>query len=202
MLYAKLDTQHGELLIANAGHNYPVLLNGQVCELELSGMPLGVDEDSEYREVRASIEPGDIVVLYTDGVVEASAPDAQIYSYGRLEQMLRANAQLKPRALMAALLHELRAWNGTDQADDITMVIIRRRLARAGDELRSSAEDVLGHVRTAEIWAAAELPAPGAPAALWAARIPNIVSLAQNRFGRGLARELNAQLRLTLEEYR
>ncbi len=202
MLYAKLNTRHGELRIANAGHNYPVLLNGQVSELELSGLPLGVDDESAYREASACIEPGDIVVLYTDGVVEAGSLDGQLYSYARLEQMLQANAHLKPRALMAVLLHDLRAWNGSAQADDITMVIIRRRLARAGDELRSSAEDVLGPARAAELWAAAELPAPDAPAELWAARLPSIVGLAQGRFGRGLARELNAQLRLALEEYR
>ena len=63
MLYAMLDTQRGLLRIANAGHNYPVLINGHVSELELSGMPLGVDGDSEYDEATATLDYGDTVVL-------------------------------------------------------------------------------------------------------------------------------------------
>lgn len=202
MLYAKLHVQLGELRIANAGHNYPVLIDGRVSELELSGMPLGVDDESEYGEASAIIEPGVTVVLYTDGVIEADTPAGDIYGYDRLEQMLSAHAHLKPRALLAALLHELRGWSGGAQADDITVVIIRRRLAQVGAELRGIAADVLGAARAAEIWQALDLPEPGAPAATWAELVPALLSLAQARFGRGLARELNAQLRLVLEEYR
>jgi sigma-B regulation protein RsbU (phosphoserine phosphatase) len=73
MLYAVLDTQRGTLRMANAGHNYPLLINGQVSEVELSGLPLGVDGDSDYQEVSVIIGPGETVVFYTDGVVEASA---------------------------------------------------------------------------------------------------------------------------------
>ena len=201
MLYARLDTDRGLLHIANAGHNYPVLINNQVCELELSGLPLGVDDESEYAEISAVILPGDTVVLYTDGVVEASDPQGQIYGYDRLEQLLRAHAQLKPRALLAALLHELRAWSGNEQADDITMVIIRRRLACLGAELRGIAEDILGAERSCELWAILDLPSDDAPRAMWAERLPAMIGLAQSQYGRGLARELHGQLRLALEEY-
>src|SRR4029450_10390439 len=107
--------------MAKPGHTSPVLINGQVSEVELSGLPLGVDGDSDYDEASAVIHPGETVVLYTDGGVEASAPDGEIYGYERLERMLRDNACLKPRALLAALLHELRLWSDADQADDITM---------------------------------------------------------------------------------
>ena len=202
MLYAKLDTQGGLLKIANAGHNYPVFINGQVSELELSGLPLGVDDESEYEEASAVIHPGDTVVLYTDGVVEASGLDEEIYGYERLEQMLRANAHLKPRALLAALLHELRAWSGSEQADDITMVIIRRRLTLLSAELQSIAEDVLGAERSGQLWSAIGVPSGDAPKAAWLESLPQIISAAQSQFGRGLARELNGQLRLALEEYR
>lgn len=202
MLYAKLDTQGGLLKIANAGHNYPIFINGQVSELELSGLPLGVDDESEYEETSAVIHPGDTVVLYTDGVVEAaSGPDEEIYGYDRLEQMLRANAHLKPRALLGALLHELRTWSGSEQADDITMVIIRRRLAQLSAELRSISDDILGSERGKQLWEALELP-DDAPKSVWFENVPRIVSTAQSLFGRGLARELNGQLRLALEEYR
>jgi len=202
MLYARLDTQGGIINIANAGHNYPVLINGEVSELELSGLPLGVDDESEYAESSAVIHPGDTVVLYTDGVVEASNPNEEIFGYARLEQMLRANAHLKPRALLAALLHELRAWSGSEQADDITMVIIRRRLERLGAELRGVADDVLGVERSRQLWATLDLPSDDAAKAVWAECLPGLVATAQSQFGRGLARELHGQLRLALEEYR
>jgi sigma-B regulation protein RsbU (phosphoserine phosphatase) len=202
MLYAKLDTQRGALRVANAGHNYPVLINGQVSELELSGLPLGVDAESEYGEATAVIGHGDMIVLYTDGVVEAGVPDGEIYGYDRLASMLRANTTLKPRALMAALLHELRAWGGSDQADDITMVIIRRRLAHVDVELRTIADDVLGAERARHIWTALSLPGADEPPMAWDEALPAIVAAVQAQFGRGLARELNGQLRLVLEEYR
>lgn len=201
MLYAKLDVRQGLLQIANAGHNYPVLINGRVSELELTGMPLGVDEDSEYTELSTVIHPGNTVVLYTDGVVEASGPSGEIYGYGRLEQTLRLHAQLKPRALLALLLHEIRAWSGSEQADDITMVIIRRRLVQLGAELRSVASDVLGAERSQQLWGMLDLPSDDAPKAAWAEQLPALVGLVQSQFGRGLARELHGQLRLAIEEY-
>lgn len=202
MLYATLDTQHGLLRMANAGHNYPVLINGQVREVELSGLPLGVDGDSDYEEISTTIKPGDTVLLYTDGVIEATNAVEEIYSYERLEQLLRTNDSLKPRALVSKLLHELRAWSDGDQADDITMVIIRRRLDRIDAELRSIAEDVLGRERAAQLWDEISLLDADAPVSAWAEILPSIVQTAQARFGRGLARELNGQLRLALEEYR
>lgn len=202
MLYALLDTRRGVLRVANAGHNYPVVINGQVAELELSGLPLGVDGDSEYEEQVATLDHGDTVVLYTDGVVEASAPNGEIYGYDRLENALRANANLKPRALVAALLHEIRSWSGSSQADDITMVIVRRRLACLAGELRGIADDVLGPERAGQIWAALPLPSAHEPPATWDEALPSLARVVQAQFGRGLARELQGQLRLALEEYR
>jgi sigma-B regulation protein RsbU (phosphoserine phosphatase) len=179
-----------------------VLINGRVSEVELSGLPLGVDGDSDYDEVSAVIGPGETVLLYTDGVVEASTVDGEIYGYERLEAMLQANACLKPRALVAALLHELRAWGGSEQADDITMVILRRRLEQLDAELRSIADDVLGVERAGQLWSELLLPSSDAPVAAWDEVLPTIVRATQGLFGRGLARELNGQLRLALEEYR
>lgn len=202
MLYATLDLQRGELQIANAGHNYPVLINGRVEEIELTGLPLGVDDESEYGEMTVTLPPGSTVLFYTDGVVEATDLHGELYGYERLEVLLRARAHLKPRALMAALLHELRAWSSGTQADDITMVVLRRRLAEVGAELLTVADDVLGVARSEELWSGLQLPAHDAPASAWQEVLPEIVRVAQAQYGRGLARELSGQLRLALEEYR
>lgn len=202
MLYVMLDTRSGRLRIANAGHNYPILINGRVHEVELSGLPLGVDGDSAYAEVSSTLRPGDTVLLYTDGVVEATNAAGDMFGYERLTNLLEASSSLKPRALVAALLHELRAWGGSWQADDITMVVVRRRLAQLGAELHSIVEDVLGPERAAQLWAEDPPPQADAPFAEWDAALPQIVRATQGRYGRGLARELNGQLRLALEEYR
>jgi phosphoserine phosphatase RsbU/P len=202
MLYVMLDTQSGRVRVANAGHNYPVVINGQVHEVELTGLPLGVLGDSEYDEQSTVLRHGDTVLLYTDGVVEATNERDEIFGYERLAEVLHAADGLKPRALLTTLLHELRAWGGADQADDITMVILRRRQASLDVELRGIAEDVLGRERAAQLWAEAPLPGEDAPAALWAEALPELVRVTQSHYGRGLARELNGQLRLALEEYR
>src|SRR5207253_9793577 len=104
--------------------------------------------------------------------------------------------------LVAALRHELRAWGSSGQADEITVVILRRRLARLDAELRSIVADVLGRERAEQLWAELPLPSVDAAVALWADVLPEIVRMTQSRYGRGLARELNGQLRLALEEYR
>ena len=82
------------------------------------------------------------------------------------------------------------------------MVIVRRRLAQLGAELRSIVDDVLERERAEQLWAELSLPGADAPVAMWAEALPEIVRATQDRYGRGLARELNGQLRLALEEYR
>ncbi|MEI6775865.1 MAG: PP2C family protein-serine/threonine phosphatase [Chloroflexales bacterium] len=203
MLYARLDTTCGDLHLANAGHTFPMLVNGSVSEIELSGLPLGVDADSNYREARAQLGPGDSVILYTDGVLEAENADGEIYTYERLEELIRANCQLKPRAMVSRMLHELRAWAGTAlQSDDVTVVVLRRRLTHLGAELRSIVDDVLTAEQAALFWDDHLAALADADAETWIASLPEIMKQAQAHLSRGLARELNQQLRLALEDYR
>jgi sigma-B regulation protein RsbU (phosphoserine phosphatase) len=202
MLYATLDLQRGELRIANAGHTFPIVINGQVEEIELSGLPLGVDGDSDYAEARVTLDPGTTALLYTDGVVEATNRHGDIFGFERLESVLHTRSHLRPRSLVAALLQEVRAWSDVGQTDDITVVAIRRRLAQLAAELRLVADDVLGPERAARLWAELALPGDDAPAPVWLDILPGITRFAQETFGRGLGRELHGQMRLTIEEYR
>jgi sigma-B regulation protein RsbU (phosphoserine phosphatase) len=207
MLYVRLHPHTGELYLANAGHTYPLVVNGTVHEIELSGLPLGVDDDSAYAETCTQVQPGETVVLYTDGVVEAENPQGEIFGFAQMHSLIAANTELKPRALVSLLLHALRAWTqGSSQSDDITMVVLRRRLLHPGAELRSIANDVLGPARAAEIWQQlSELvpePIDDLDVEAWPGLLAKITVLAQANFGRGLSRELTQQLRLTIEEYR
>ncbi len=201
MLYLRLDPARGLLRVANAGHTFPLFVNCSVSELELSGLPLGVDLDSDYVEATAEVGPGDTVILYTDGVLEAENEHGEIFSYERLHALVSANARLRPRAMVALLLHALRGWSGGSQSDDVTIVVLRRRLASLAAELRGVADEVLGPERAAAFWEEAA-PADASQAEAWLAVLPDLLKLAQARFGRGLARELHQQLRLTIEDYR
>lgn len=207
MLYAVLDPQAGLLRFANAGHTYPLLMNGVVNELELDGLPLGVDIDSDYGEITAHLQPGDSVLMYTDGVVEAAGPDEEYFSFERLESILDDCRQLKPRAMVARLLSEMRAWSGGNlQSDDVTMVVLRRRLANMCDELYSIGVDSLGVELAAELWSefAVGLTAgiQHASADEWIELLSTQARPLQARLGRGRARELLQQLRLAIEDYR
>jgi sigma-B regulation protein RsbU (phosphoserine phosphatase) len=207
MLYIALDPVQGTLTIANAGHTYPFLLNGKAAELELPGMPLGVDPDIDYEEMSLHIAPGDSLFLYTDGVTEATNPAEEMFGSEYLQQVLETNSQLKPRALMRLLLRELRTWSDERvQDDDITMVVFRRRYLHLSDELLSIASDVLGPEQVTRFWeeqvgrdeAALRAETPDT----WMERLPDLSKAARAAFNRGLARELSQQLRLAIEEYR
>ncbi|NTV64124.1 MAG: PP2C family protein-serine/threonine phosphatase [Oscillochloris sp.] len=203
MLYARLDTLSGEFHLSNAGHTFPLLVNGSVSEIEISGLPLGVDLESDYHEIRTLLAPGDSVVLYTDGVIEAENSAGQIFGYERLEQLISANRQLKPRAMVALLLRELRAWAGTAlQSDDVTVVVLRRRQTDLSAELRSIVDDVLEYESATQFWNEELTLLAEATADEWITALPEITRRAQARLGRGLARELHQQLRLALEDYR
>jgi sigma-B regulation protein RsbU (phosphoserine phosphatase) len=202
MLYATLDLRGGELSFANAGHNYPIVVNGEVHEVELSGLPLGVDGESDYEEATIKLHHGDTALLYTDGIVEAENSAGEMFGYERLEELLRMRSALKPRALVAMLLQEVRAWSNGNQTDDITVVVLRRRYAQLTDELNSVVIDVLGAERAHALWPTLTLPNSNASASVWLAALPEVIQAVQAQTGRGLARELHGQLRLVLEEYR
>lgn len=137
-----LNFHTGELRLANAGHNRPVLIhNGRAkymntrAELMLAGM-----EGTEYTEQKVMLKPGDILFLYTDGVTEAM--DAGLNQYGerRLQQLLSFRDQVPepdpvnglPGAVCQLVAHDVEDFvRGAEQSDDLTMLCIRY----LGDEI-------------------------------------------------------------------
>ncbi len=118
----------GTLLYSNAGHNAPVLLRtaGGVQRLESGGMVLGLFESATYREERLPMQPGDTLVLYSDGVTEALNLKSEEFGEQRLIACLQAVMGAEPQAILDHLLDELRAFCGDAiQNDDITMVLVR-----------------------------------------------------------------------------
>ena len=129
-LYAILDTTTGRMQYANAGHNLPYRSrpgNGQVTELRASGMPLGLMPDMIYEEKETIITPGECIVFYSDGLVEAHNPQREMFGNPRLQSLLGNCAGECPE-LIQRLLVELETFTGRgwQQEDDVTLVTLQR----------------------------------------------------------------------------
>lgn len=200
MIYVHAEINTGVLRFANAGHNFPVVIGRDVRELELSGLPLGIDPDEEYETMTAQLEPGETALLYTDGITEANDRRERMYGYTRLQSLLLRHHQQRPRTMMSTILNTVKAWSDNNLADDMTMVVMRRRLPELAGEMRNVCVDVMGEMATAALWC--ELGHVPVDVEGWQPALVPLGKIVQARHGRGLSRELLSQLRLTLDEYR
>lgn len=204
LLYAHLDIAEGTLHLANAGHNYPLILNDAVHEVELDGLPLGIDRDCTFGEVTAQLRPGDVLLLYTDGVVEATNEQGELFGFERFYRLLSESPSRRPRTLTRQIVRAVRAFAGPQpQDDDITLVVLRRRYTDRVREMAEVAADILGPEGgrlLREQLEGLSLPAD-APLEVWRAAILTLAGPVRERWGQGPSRELLQQLFLTLEGY-
>lgn len=129
-LYAVLDPSNGSLRFSNAGHSLPYRRSAsEVAELRATGLPLGLMPGMDYEEMEATLDFGESLLLYSDGLIEAHSPDREMFSCPRLEALLREHDG--GPALIDYLLSELAAFTGVgwEQEDDVTLV----SLLRSGD---------------------------------------------------------------------
>jgi serine phosphatase RsbU (regulator of sigma subunit) len=123
--YAILDTGSGRMTFANAGHDLPYQRhNGGSEELWATGMPLGLMPGIRYEEREAILAPGDSLLLYSDGLVEAHNVRREMFGFPRLKALLEAYADERP--LIEFLLSELKSFTGPgwEQEDDVTLVVV------------------------------------------------------------------------------
>jgi serine phosphatase RsbU (regulator of sigma subunit) len=126
-LYAIVDPMDGSVVFANAGHNLPCLTGeGEVLEMQARGMPLGLMPEMEYEESFAVIRPGEYVLFYSDGLVEAHDSAREMFGVPRLIRILQDMPSESD--LINALLSEWSRFRGegSDQEDDITLVVLYR----------------------------------------------------------------------------
>jgi len=125
-----LDLETGELTYASAGHDSPFILGGKrgLCQLTTAGgPPLGAIDNFRYPIDRDRLEPGEVLLLYTDGVTEAENTDRMLYGRSRLAAALAKAPTGDARKLVAAVMDDVRRFVGeAEQADDITVVALRR----------------------------------------------------------------------------
>src|SRR5690606_30073207 len=139
--YAILDPATGLLRFANAGHDLPYWHRADgVHELRARGMPLGLMPGMQYEEKEVTLAPGEHLLLYSDGLVEAHNSAREMFSFERLAGLV-ADAPKWGKPLVDTLLEELARFTGPGwvQEDDITLVSIGREPAmdegpKAGDE--------------------------------------------------------------------
>jgi phosphoserine phosphatase RsbU/P len=126
-------SQSGEIEIANAGH-FPVLLASKsgVEQLESTGVPLGMFATSSYTVRRVRLEPGDSLLLYTDGISEAANSSGAEYGVDGITRSTHGRHGWEPKALVAACLADVEKHShGQHQADDQTLMVIHRAISGA-----------------------------------------------------------------------
>lgn len=125
-----LNPHTGQFTYCNAGHNPPLVVraNGQVEKLEAGGIVLGILPFSDFDQRSVEIEPGDIIVMYSDGVTEQFAPDKdEEYGEDRLAQVIAANRHLPVSQLVSVVNDSVTAFtHNAPAADDFTLLIARR----------------------------------------------------------------------------
>jgi serine phosphatase RsbU (regulator of sigma subunit) len=123
-----LDPATGRLVFANAGHDVPyVRTAGGVAELRARGMPLGLMPQMAYEEKTFQLQPGDHVLLHSDGLAEAHDPGREMFGFPRVAALVGGSAG--GEALIDACLARLSEFTGPEheQEDDITLVTIERK---------------------------------------------------------------------------
>jgi sigma-B regulation protein RsbU (phosphoserine phosphatase) len=126
--YGILDATNRTFAYSNAGHNPPMLIDvdGTVHFEERGGVPLGMFRDSRYYEYYATIAPGQILVLYTDGVTEATNSTGEEYGRDRLAEAVRDARDLPARDMIDVLHRDLMKWtDGEGAGDDVTFFILK-----------------------------------------------------------------------------
>jgi len=126
--YGILDVTNKTLTYTNAGHNPPILLDkdGNYKFIERGSVPLGMFRDTRYHEYYLTTSPGDMLVLYTDGVTEANNPQGEEFGRERLAEAVKRYRELGARELITAVHKEVIDWtDGRGATDDVTFFVIK-----------------------------------------------------------------------------
>jgi putative ABC transport system permease protein len=137
--YAQLDEQCRRLRYVNAGHNPPYLLRAEhrstvgsappeIEELSAGGTVVGMFPEMEYEEATVELCPGDVLLIFTDGVPEAHNPENEEFGEDRLQHLLRQTAHLPAEEIRARISAEMKNWiRDAEQYDDLTFIVMKVR---------------------------------------------------------------------------
>lgn len=125
--YGVLDSQNKILTFCNGGHNPPLVIkaDGGRKYLAEGGVALGIFADSTYKEKRYSLQPGDILIFYTDGVTEAKNEKTEEFGLARLEELVNANRLLPAEGIYREIEREVTNFQNHQRQDDFTLIVLK-----------------------------------------------------------------------------
>lgn len=129
VFYGILDPLTGTVEFANGGHDAPLLMRSTdgIDSLNATGLLVGIMEETIYEKGSITMEKGDILLIYTDGVTEAMDPELHEYGVQRLKQILSSQQTQSADAIRHAIIQDVRQHaTGASQSDDITLMVIKR----------------------------------------------------------------------------
>lgn len=129
MFFVKYDAANRLLIYANAGHNRPLLFRQGACgymEIDADGLVMGVKREVEFEERTMPMQSGDILILYTDGIIEAQDLRGDFFGTERVCKMVVEQAERPAEEILDAILHELNRFvEGTSLNDDTSLVVLK-----------------------------------------------------------------------------
>jgi len=129
LFYGELET-NGTLVYCNAGHNPPLLMQDGIHELTRGGMILGPDPDARYERGYAHLAPGAVLLAFSDGIVEAAAPDGSTFETRRLRELLESRSWDSARSIVDTVFERVREFSQTTTpVDDQTAVAVVRKVS-------------------------------------------------------------------------
>jgi sigma-B regulation protein RsbU (phosphoserine phosphatase) len=124
--YAEWNRAERCLSYINAGHNAPILRRSSSSRrLEALSPPLGLFLDTQYHVGRIELQPGDLIVLYSDGITEAGAREGKEFGDARLEDVVAAHAPEPLAEIRERVVEAVREWSGQEPEDDMTLLLVR-----------------------------------------------------------------------------
>ena len=134
LFYSELNAQSHQLIYINGGHNPPLLAraSGEVTRLDVGGFPVGITPDGEYREGWVQLEPGDVLVIYSDGVTESVNEQDEEFGESLLIEVVQKNRGRTAAGLRDRIDEALTRFVGKAKTvDDLTLVIVKRNSLEA-----------------------------------------------------------------------
>jgi sigma-B regulation protein RsbU (phosphoserine phosphatase) len=126
-VYAQYDAATRKLIYSNAGHNPPILLrDAKVFRLTKGGAPVGLFGEAEYEESEVQLLPGDLLILFTDGISDAENSERVAFGDKGLKSAVLAAKDQPPEKILEMVLSEADAFaSGAAQHDDMTLLVAR-----------------------------------------------------------------------------
>jgi len=128
LFYGELDFVNHTITYCNAGHDAPIsILQNKIIRLTEGGLLMGCFDFAEFEQVSKKIEPGECLLIYSDGVTEAMNSTNEEFGEEKLLSLLKSNMNLSAKELIDKIVSEVKIHSSkVEQSDDITLMVIKR----------------------------------------------------------------------------